>query len=312
MKRKLLMRRKLAILGIVLIFVAGIGVMSYPLVSSVINNLASRSNVAEYKNITQQMSSKETLDMIEKAQRYNNSLTNNVIITDPFDSEAYEKIGDSYENALNVDGNGLIGYIDVPKINVYLPIYHGTSESILSRGAGHLMNTSLPIGGESSHSVISAHTAFPGETFFDYLTDMKEGDEFFVHILDRVLKYEVDSIKVVLPEETDDLRIINGEDYVTLLTCTPYSINTHRLLVRGKRVAYDPSAQLEPPISVASFGDDGIFFLGFKIPYWTAAVVIAAFVAITVAVVLICLRRSRRKNRSEKGRASLKTERGGD
>lgn len=306
------MRRKLAILGIVLIFVAGIGVMSYPLVSSVINNLASRSNVAEYKNITQQMSSKETLDMIEKAQRYNNSLTNNVIITDPFDSEAYEKIGDSYENALNVDGNGLIGYIDVPKINVYLPIYHGTSESILSRGAGHLMNTSLPIGGESTHSVISAHTAFPGETFFDYLTDMKEGDEFFVHILDRVLKYEVDSIKVVLPEETDDLRIINGEDYVTLLTCTPYSINTHRLLVRGKRVAYDPSAQLEPPISVASFGDDGIFFLGFKIPYWTAAVVITAFVAITVAVVIICLRRSRRKNRSEKGRASLKTERGGD
>lgn len=306
------MRRKLAILGIVLIFVAGIGVMSYPLVSSVINNLASRSNVAEYKNITQQMSSKETLDMIEKAQRYNNSLTNNVIITDPFDSEAYEKIGDSYENALNVDGNGLIGYIDVPKINVYLPIYHGTSESILSRGAGHLMNTSLPIGGESTHSVISAHTAFPGETFFDYLTDMKEGDEFFVHILDRVLKYEVDSIKVVLPEETDDLRIINGEDYVTLLTCTPYSINTHRLLVRGKRVAYDPNAQLEPPISVASFGDDGIFFLGFKIPYWTAAVVITAFVAITVAVVLICLRRSRRKNRSEKGRASLKTERGGD
>lgn len=306
------MRRKLAILGIVLIFVAGIGVMSYPLVSSVINNLASRSNVAEYKNITQQMSSKETLDMIEKAQRYNNSLTNNVIITDPFDSEAYEKIGDSYENALNVDGNGLIGYIDVPKINVYLPIYHGTSESILSRGAGHLMNTSLPIGGESTHSVISAHTAFPGETFFDYLTDMKEGDEFFVHILDRVLKYEVDSIKVVLPEETDDLRIINGEDYVTLLTCTPYSINTHRLLVRGKRVAYDPNAQLESPISVASFGDDGIFFLGFKIPYWTAAVVIAAFVAITVAIVLICLRRSRRKNRSEKGRASLKTERGGD
>lgn len=312
MKRKLLMRRKLAILGIILIFVAGIGVMSYPLVSSVINNLASRSNVAEYKNITQQMSSKETLDMIEMAQRYNNSLTNNVIITDPFDSEAYEKIGDSYENALNVDGNGLIGYIDVPKINVYLPIYHGTSESILSRGAGHLMNTSLPIGGESTHSVISAHTAFPGETFFDYLTDMKEGDEFFVHILDRVLKYEVDSIKVVLPEETDDLRIINGEDYVTLLTCTPYSINTHRLLVRGKRVAYDPSAQLEPPISVASFGDDGIFFLGFKIPYWTAAVVIAAFVAITVAVVLICLRRSRRKNRSEKGRASFEAERGGD
>lgn len=291
------MKRKLAIFGIILIFVAGIGVMSYPLVSSVINNIDSRNHVEEYTKTTKQMSSEETLEMFKRAEEYNQSLTNNVIITDPFDEKAYKKIGANYENALNVDGNGLIGYIDIPKINVYLPIYHGTTDKILAKGAGHLQNTSLPVGGESTHSVISAHTAYPGETFFDYLTDMQEGDEFYVHVLDRVLKYEVDSIKVVLPEETDDLRVIRGEDHVTLLTCTPYSINTHRLLVRGKRVAYDDSKYITTGASAASFGGDGIFFLGYKIPYPVAALIVVGFVALVVIIVIISLRRSKKKKR---------------
>lgn len=291
------MKRKLAIFGIILIFIAGVGVMSYPLVSSVINNIDSRNHVEEYTKTTKQMSSEETLEMFEQAEEYNHSLTNNVIITDPFDKEAYEKIGANYEKTLNVDGNGLVGYIDIPKINVYLPIYHGTTEEILAKGAGHLQNTSLPVGGESTHSVISAHTAYPGETFFDYLTDMEEGDEFFVHVLDRVLKYEVDSIKVVLPEKTDDLRVVKGEDYVTLLTCTPYSVNTHRLLVRGKRVEYDDSKYITTGASAASFGDDGIFFLGYKIPYLAAALIVIGFVAIVVITVIICLKRSKKKKR---------------
>lgn len=291
------MKRKLAIFGIILIFVAGIGVMSYPLVSSVINNIDSRNHVDEYTKMTKQMSSEETLEMFKRAEEYNQSLTNNVIITDPFDEKAYKKIGANYENALNVDGNGLIGYIDIPKINVYLPIYHGTTDKILAKGAGHLQNTSLPVGGESTHSVISAHTAYPGETFFDYLTDMQEGDEFYVHVLDRVLKYEVDSIKVVLPEETDDLRVIRGEDHVTLLTCTPYSVNTHRLLVRGKRVAYDDSKYITTGASAASFGGDGIFFLGYKIPYPVAALIVVGFVALVVIIVIISLRRSKKKKR---------------
>lgn len=291
------MKRKLAIFGIILIFIAGIGTMSYPLVSSVINNIDSRNHVEEYTKTTRQMSSEETLEMFKQAEEYNHSLTNNVIITDPFDEKAYKKIGANYENALNVDGNGLIGYIDIPKINVYLPIYHGTAEAILAKGAGHLQNTSLPIGGESTHSVISAHTAYPGETFFDYLTDMEEGDEFYIHVLDRVLKYEVDSIKVVLPEETDDLRVVKGKDYVTLLTCTPYSVNTHRLLVRGKRVEYDDSKYITTGASAASFGNDGIFFLGYKVPYWAAALIIVGFVALVVIIVIIRLKRSKKKKR---------------
>lgn len=307
------MKRKLAIFGIILIFVAGIGVMSYPLVSSVINNIESRSHVEEYSKTTKQLSSEETLEMFKRAEEYNHSLTNNVIITDPFDEKAYKKIGANYENALNVDGNGLIGYIDIPKINVYLPIYHGTTDKILAKGAGHLQNTSLPVGGESTHSVISAHTAYPGETFFDYLTDMQEGDEFYVHVLDRVLKYEVDSIKVVLPEETDDLRVIRGEDHVTLLTCTPYSINTHRLLVRGKRVAYDDSKYITTGASAASFGDDGLFFLGYKIPYPAAAIIVVGFVALVVIIVIISLRLSKKKKRyTDNNKEDITETQGGD
>lgn len=307
------MKRKLAIFGIILIFIAGIGVMSYPLASSVINNIESRSHVEEYSKTTKQLSSEETLEMFRQAEEYNHSLTNNVIITDPFDEKAYKKIGANYENALNVDGNGLIGYIDIPKINVYLPIYHGTTDKILAKGAGHLQNTSLPVGGESTHSVISAHTAYPGETFFDYLTDMQEGDEFYVHVLDRVLKYEVDSIKVVLPEETDDLRVIRGEDHVTLLTCTPYSINTHRLLVRGKRVEYDDSKYITTGASAASFGGDGIFFLGYKIPYPVAAIIVVGFVALVVIIVIISLRRSKKKKRyTDNNKEDITETQGGD
>lgn len=309
------MKRKLSIFGIVLIFLAGIGVMSYPLASSIINNISSRSHIEEYTKTTKQMSADETLKMFDEAQGYNNSLTNNVVITDPFDKEAYEKIGANYENALNVDGNGLIGYIDVPKINVYLPIYHGTSDKTLSKGAGHLLNTSLPIGGESTHSVISAHTAYPGETFFDYLTDMEEGDVFYVHVLDRVLKYEVDSVKVILPEETNDLRIIRGEDHVTLLTCTPYSVNTHRLLVKGNRVEYDDSKYLTMGANAAKFGSEGMYFFGLKLPYWALTLVIAGFVVLVAIIVFICLRRSKKKRvlaKKDKDKDNITEEQGGE
>ena len=269
--------------------------MSYPLVSSAINNYVSRSRVKEYTDRVAQMPSEKTQKMFEEAAKYNNSLSNNMIITDPFDEKAFQKIGANYEKTLNIDDNGLIGYIDVPKINVYLPIYHGTSEEILSKGAGHLQNTSLPVGGASTHSVISAHSGYPGETFFDYLTDMKVGDEFYVHILDRTLKYEVDQIEVVLPSEINSLRIVDGEDLVTLLTCTPYGVNTHRLLVRGKHVAYDDTKYVETGVSLAKFDNGYIFFLGYKISYAVAIGIIVGFVALVVFIVIFLLKRKKKK-----------------
>ena len=182
------MKKKLPIIGIVLIFLVGLGILSYPLISAAINNLAARNEAEEYTKVTKEMPSARQVELLESAQKYNDSLTNNVIITDPFDTEAFEKIGKAYEEALNVDGQGLIGYIDIPKINVYLPVRHSTSEDVLAHAAGHLQNTSLPIGGDSTHSVISAHSAFPTQTFFDYLTDLEEGDEFYIHVLNRTLK----------------------------------------------------------------------------------------------------------------------------
>lgn len=293
------MKRKLAVCGIVLIFLAGIGVLSYPLVSSVINNYVSRSSVEEYTKKVAQLPDQKTGELIEEAKKYNNSLSNNLILTDPFDQEAFQKIGADYQKVLNINDDGLIGYIDIPKINVYLPIYHGTDSKVLAKGAGHLQNTSLPVGGESTHSVISAHSAYPCETFFDYLTDMQVGDEFYIHILDRTLKYQVDQIEVILPDEVNSLRIVKGEDLVTLLTCTPYSVNTHRLLVRGKRVEYDDTKYAETGVSLASFDNGYIFFLGYKIPYVVAGVVIAVFVAVVVLVIMLIVKRSRKKAKSE-------------
>lgn len=293
------MKKRLPIIGIVLVLLAGIGVLSYPLISSVINNFASRSQAEEYTKTVKLMPSEQSEKMIEEARRYNASLSNNLIITDPFDQEQYKKISGEYESVLNVDDSGLIGYIDIPCINVYLPIYHGTDEHILAKGAGHVQNTSLPVGGESTHSVISAHSAYPGETFFDYLTDMKEGNEFYVHILDRTLKYEVDQIKVILPEETDDLRIIEGGDYVTLLTCTPYSINTHRLLVRGERVEYDDSEYITTGASVISF-QDYLYLLGYKIPYWAAGTFIGAVIVGIIVLIVVLRRKSKKKSSKNK------------
>ena len=289
------MKNKLPIIAIVMIFLVGLGILSYPLISAAINNLAARNQAEEYTKLTKEMPSDRQVELLQSAQRYNDSLTNNVIITDPFDTEAFEKIGKAYEESLNVDGQGLIGYVDIPKINVYLPVRHSTAEEVLAHAAGHLQNTSMPIGGESTHSVISAHSAFPTQTFFDYLTDLEEGDEFYIHVLDRTLKYEVDQIKVVLPEETDDLRVIRGEDHVTLVTCTPYSINTHRLLVRGKRVEYDDAKYIVSGAKPVEMGEGYLFFLGYRVPFWAAGIVIAGIVGVTVFLVVFFVRRNKRK-----------------
>lgn len=307
------MKNKLVIIGIVLIFLTGLGVLSYPLISSAVNNFVSRSQAENYTVITKKMTSEENQAMFNSAKRYNDSLTNNVIITDPFDQEAYDRIGKDYQEAFNVDGQGLIGYIDIPKINAYLPVRHSTNEDVLAHSAGHLQNTSLPIGGNSTHAVISAHSAYPSETFFDYLTSMEEGDEFYVHVLDRTLKYEVDQIKVVLPENTNDLRIVREEDYVTLVTCTPYSINTHRLLVRGKRVEFDDSEYIVTGAAPAAFTDDYIFFLGYRIPYWVAITAIVVIVAIIVFLVVFFTRRGRKKKKHlSKENAAIAKQTGGD
>lgn len=292
------MKKYLPVFAIVLILLVGIGILLYPLASSVINNISTRNEANAYREEAQNKDTGEIEAFFKEADEYNDTLINTVILTDPFDEESYEKIGAHYEETFDVDGKGLIGYIEIPKINVYLPIYHGTSPEVLEKGAGHLENTSLPVGGESTHSVISAHSAFPTETFFDYLEDMEEGDSFYIHVLNRTLRYDVDQIKVVLPNDTSDLYVIRGEDHVTLLTCTPYSLNTHRLLVRGKRVENDESDDS----SVKTYSSEGgyMYFMGYRVSYFVMGISIAAFLLLTGLVVSMIIVINRKKSHAKK------------
>ena len=293
------MKRNLPLILVLLVFLVGVGVLAYPLVSSMVNNAETREAAREYIRQAQELDVSETEKIFAKAQEYNDSL-HRVILTDPFDEASYGEIGKDYTECLNMDSNGLIGYVEIPKIDVYLPIYHGTSLEVLSMGAGHLEHTSLPIGGEGSHSVISAHSAWPGQTFFDYLETLEKGDEFYIHVVNRVLKYEVDQIDVVTPEDTSKLHVFTGRDLVTLLTCTPYSVNTHRLLVRGTRVPYEPDP---------ADGDTGLHttrregylsILGYQIPYTTAILCGAGFLLFVGFIVFLIVRMNRRSSKKKK------------
>ena len=296
------MKKVTPIIIIILFFLIGVGVLSYPLVSSVINNIDMRNAQGDYVEKAKSMEPAKIRKMFAEANTYNQSLISNMILTDPFDEEAYKKIGERYTKVFNAGSDGLMGYIKIPKINVNLPIYHGTSLEVLSKGAGHLENTSLPVGGKGTHSVISAHSAYPTQTFFDYLTEIKEGDSFYIYVLDRVLRYEVDQIKVVLPNDTSNLYIEHDKDYMTLVTCTPYSINTHRLLVRGKRVHYDPDENVE--IGAVSGGEGFLFFFGYRLSYWTIGGIIVGFLFFVVIVVVLLVMLNRR--RKKKGKYSKK------
>lgn len=290
------MKKKLPVIAIILVFIVGLGIMSYPLVSSMINNSKVRADSANYSKIVDNLNKKDYSKFFKDARKYNKSLTKTAIITDPFDEDAYKAIGAHYNDVLNIDGKGLIGYVKIPRIDVELPIKHGTSKSVLDNYAGHLQNTSMPIGGKSTHSVISAHTGVPGRTFFDNLTELVKGDIFYIKVLDKTLTYKVDQIKVVLPEDTNDLRIIPNEDHVTLLTCTPYGINTHRLLVRGVRTKYVPEEVAKNKLVKQAPFEKCFYFLGYKIPYWVAGAVIGGFVLLVVIIVLIAVRKNKKKS----------------
>ena len=298
------MKRVLPLILVIVIFLTGVGLLCFPLISSIVNNISARQQADFYVEMTKDADTSEIDAMFDTAQDYNDSL-HKVVLTDPFDAASYGKIGEGYTESLDIDGNGLIGYVDIPKINVYLPIYHGTSLDILSKGAGHLEQTSLPIGGEGTHCVISAHSAFPGETFFDYLTDMEIGDEFYIHVLNRTMKYVVDDINVVLPEDVSKLYIDEDKDYVTLLTCTPYSVNTHRLLVRGVRADYREEEHPKRKSLTVDPEKGSVFFLGYKLSYLQIGLFIGGFLLafaliIVLFVVLGRKRDSRRPRHGEK------------
>ena len=215
---------------LILIFLVGLSVMLYPTVSDYINQKNQSRAVASYSEEVENLSDVDYQAYFDAADDYNRRLAET-----PDAFYRPEEVS-GYTDTLDVSGTGIMGYITISKIGVELPIYHGTSDGVLQVAAGHLEGSSLPVGGAGTHAVISAHRGLPSAKLFTNLDELEAGDTFTITVLERVLTYEVDQISIVLPTETDLLQPVEGKDYVTLMTCTPYGINTHRLLVRGKRI----------------------------------------------------------------------------
>ena len=217
----------------------GAGILFYPTISSQWNKYRDSLLLSEYTRTVDNYSDDQYSEVWEGAKAYNDQHLTNYIL-DAFDESAEEYIlTHPYDTLLNPMGDYVMGYIEIPKIDVKLPIYHGVGTSALEKGAGHIEGTSLPIGGPGTHAVLSGHRGLPGRKLFTDLDLIKVKDQFYLKVLNETLAYEVDQILTVLPHETEALNIVPGEDFVTLVTCTPYGVNTHRLLIRGHRVPYD-------------------------------------------------------------------------
>ncbi|MEZ3487408.1 MAG: class C sortase [Lachnospiraceae bacterium] len=238
------MKKKSTKIFIAILFLAGLSLLLYPLVSNEWNNYRQKKLISNYDEAVSQKEAAGSIDYkVEwnQATEYNNALLPS-ILPDAFAVAEASGEDEAYMSALNITENGMMGTVEIPKIKITLPIFHGSDEGTLEKAAGHLEGSSLPVGGENTHAVITAHRGLPSASLFTDLDKLAEGDHFLLHILDDTLCYEVDKITVVEPDDTKDMAVEDGMDLVTLLTCTPYGVNSHRLLVRGHRVPYDPQA----------------------------------------------------------------------
>ncbi len=219
-------------LFLVLMLIVGLCMLLYPSFSNYWNNIHQSRVIMTYSESVSQLTEEEFKQLITGAEQYNQKLAKSGMLWTLTDSQRA-----AYNAQLNFDGTGIMGYIVIPKINIRLPIYHGTSDEVLTSSIGHLEGTSLPVGGPSTHCVLSGHRGLPSARLFTDIDQLLEGDIFTITVLNETLTYEVDQIRIVVPEDLSDVQIVPGKDYCTLVTCTPYGINTHRLLVRGHRIA---------------------------------------------------------------------------
>jgi len=219
------------------IIIIGVGIFFYPNISNWYMQAHQGKVIQKYDQKAEKLTKKKISEMKEKVRYYNENLINNrTVLTDPFDEKRWKELTEDYKELLNLDD--VMAYIEIPKIDVYLPIYHGTEKETLEKGIGHLQNTSLPLGGKGTHCVISGHSGLSNALYFTNLDRLKKNDMFYIHVLDEILAYKVCRIKVVEPDDIKTLSIDPQKDYVTLVTCTPFGQNTHRLLVTGKRTKY--------------------------------------------------------------------------
>ncbi|NMM95135.1 class C sortase [Bifidobacterium oedipodis] len=285
---------RLLVVFFVVLLVAGIGLLAYPSVSDWWNRLHQSYAVASYIERADDMTARERERLLEEAHAYNERLLEsaegnqsarwNDLLRANGDEEALKR----YESVLDITGTGIMGYVTVPKLKVRLPIYHGTDDAVLQIAVGHLPGSSLPVGGVGTHAVVSGHTGLPSARLLTGLDELAEGDTFAFHVLDGTYTYEVDHVSVVLPDELDDLDIVPGKDYATLVTCTPYGVNSHRLLVRGHRI---PNPSVADDVSYPS-PDNMILQV--------VAVAGALLVLAAVAAVILAARHKRHTKRQPK------------
>ncbi len=270
----------------VLIVLAGVVMFNYPTIATFVNNLFATREIAQYERQMEEMDTSEADRQMALAHAYNASLPRS-FPADPFSGANIADLsGTEFETFEMTQPGGMIGYCEIPKIGVYLAIYYGTSDEVLGKALGLVENTSLPVGGPGSHAVISGHSGLASKKILTDLNRMEEGDLFFIHVLDQHFAYKVDKITVVLPEETKELAIVKDRDLVTLLTCTPFGINDHRLLVRGSRVDYDFTVkQKEIPV------------LSRENPNWLRWIAALAGAALFLIIVIVRVARDRRRDR---------------
>ena len=297
MRRKKRKRRIGDIIRIIVLLIA-LSVLLYPTVSNYLYEKNSSTIVSNYEKDVLNTSEEEKAELFRLAREYNARLADNQgVIGDGFSED--DERDEEYESLLNPYETGMMGYIQIPKIDVELPIYHGTKESVLQVGIGHLKNTSLPVGGDATHAVLTGHRGLPSRMLFTDLDQMKNGDIFYIKILGENFAYEVDQIQTVLPEETEGLQIVEGQDSITLITCTPYGVNTHRLLVRGHRVPYEEAIQIEL---------DEID-KGMKIPFEVRVLLIGFGILAVIFIIFVIVSKVRNQSQKAAGRRRTRNKR---
>lgn len=288
------MKRFTLSLLIIFLFLAGASTVIYPMASNLFYEKNQSHVLEEYDETMEQLAQEELDRERQAAQEYNRSLLESeAFLTDPFDPElVMDPTVEPYASLLNLEGNGVMGYVEIPKISVNLPIYHGTTAQVLEQGIGHLQNTSLPVGGESTHSVLTGHTGLAGKRLFTDLSQLEEGNLFYLHVLGETLAYQVEAIYIVEPDQTEHLVVETGRDLVTLVTCHPYGINTHRLLVQGTRIPYEVALAQQVQEDVPQ--ETSVWE---KEYYKAILICLAIYIPLTVTVVLLV---SRRRKQADK------------
>lgn len=283
------MRKRVRDILPILVILAGLLVLLYPTISNyLVEKNASRA-VASYDATAVDMGQEQREQMLADARAYNDALAASSGATPqaPEGGEPAQVGEDAYESLLNLNGDGMMGYIIIPKMNVELPVYHTVEERVLQSGVGHMESSSLPVGGPSTHAALSGHRGLPSAKLFTDLDQMEAGDQFFIKVLGETLAYEVHEVETVLPTETESLAIQQGQDLVTLITCTPYGINSHRLLVHAHRIPYEP--QMEEAIEQVGG------FINIPLPYLALLIALAALAVFVTVLKIRTMRKDRRE-----------------